>query len=311
MTPMKAVRIHDYGGLEAMRYEDAPIPDPGQGEALVRVRAAGVNPIDWKTRTGYLKDTNWHHLPLTLGWDFAGVVQEIGPDTSKLNPGDAVYAFMPLARPGGYAQYTLVTEAEAAPKPETLDFETSAAVPLAALTAWQGLFEIADLREGQTILIHAAAGGVGHFAVQLAKLKGARVLGTASERNRGYLETIGVDEVIDYQKIRFEDVAENVDVVLDGVGGDVQARSWQVIKPGGILVSLTALAVPDDLHAQTVRFKRMLVHPDTAQLAYLASLIDNGMLEPHVDGVLPLEDARRAHELIQTGHTRGKIVLRT
>jgi len=310
MATMKAVRIHDYGGMETLRYEDAPIPHPGQGEALVRVKAAGVNPIDWKTRAGYLKDTNWHVLPLILGWDCAGVVEEVGSGTTQLKPGDEIYAFMPLSKPGSYAEYAIVTEAEAAPKPESLDFETAAAVPLAALTAWQGLFEIADLKEGQTALIHAAAGGVGHFAVQLAKLKGTRVVGTASGRNRGYLASLGVDEFIDYEKIRFEEVVRDVDVVLDGVGEAVQARSWQVIKPGGFLISLTALTVPDDLHAQEVRHRRMLVHPDPARLRDLASLIDNGMVTPTVSEVLPLSEARRAHERIQTGHTRGKIVLR-
>lgn len=309
MAMMKAVRIHDYGGLDTLKYEDAPIPEPGQGQALVRVKGAGVNPIDWKTREGYLKDRGWHALPMVLGWDCAGIVEEVGADTTSLKPGDEIYAFMPLASPGGYAEYAVVAEAEAVPKPRSLDFASSAGVPLAALTAWQALFEIADLQEGQTILIHAAAGGVGHFAVQLAKLKGAYVIGTASENNRDYLESLRVDEFIDYQRVRFENVVKDVDVVLDGVGGDVQARSWQVIKPGGLLVSLTALTVPDNLHAQTVRHHRMLVHPDPAGLRELATLIDHGLLKLTVNRVLPLAEARYAQEQVQTGHTRGKIVL--
>lgn len=310
MSTMKAIRIHEYGDLGTLRYEDVPIPEPCQGEALVRVEAAGVNPIDWKTRSGYLKDMNWHELPMIFGWDCAGVVEKVGPDTTKLKPGDEIYVLMPLSRPGSYAQYTLVPEAGPASKPQSLDFAQSAAVPMAALTAWQALFELADLQENQTLLIHGASGGVGHFAVQLAKLKGARVYGTASARNRDYLLALGLDTFIDYETERFEEVVSDVDVVLDGVGGEVQARSWQTIKPGGILISLTPLAAPEGLYAEKVRHRQLLVHPDAAQLTELATVIDSGMIEPTVNKVLPLSEARRAHELIQTGHTRGKLVLR-
>src|SRR5205809_2677405 len=211
---MKAIRMHKYGGPEVLKYEDAPRPEPATGEVLVRVRAASVNPVDWKVREGELTATHGHELPLIPGWDVSGVVEASGPGATQWKPGDEVYGLPPCDRGGSYPEFIVVRGTELARKPESLDHIQAAAIPLAALTAWQALFDAAKLGRGQTVLIHAAAGGVGHFAVQLAKSKGARVLGTASARNAQFLRELGADEVIDYTASRFEDVVRDVDAVL-------------------------------------------------------------------------------------------------
>src|SRR5437870_1879921 len=235
---MKAIRIHNYGGPEVLQYEDAPRPKPQAGEVVVRVHAAGVNPIDWKVREGHMKDFWPHKFPLILGWDLSGVVEEIGPRVSQFKKGDEVYSLPDPTRNGAYADYIVVRESELALKPKSLHHIRAAAVPLAALTAWQSLFDIAQLQPGQRVLIHGGSGGVGHFAVQLAKWKGAYVIARASRKNQEGLSTLGADEPIDYTRQRFEDVARNIDTVLDTIGGETQERSWSVLKKGGNLVSL-------------------------------------------------------------------------
>ena len=309
LTGMKAVRIHRYGGPEVLVYEEAPKPKVGKGELVVRVHAAGVNPVDWKVREGYLKALLRYRLPLILGWDFSGVVEEIGRGVTTFQPGDEVFARPDVSRDGAYAQYIAVKASEVARKPHTLDHVHAAAVPLAALTAWQSLFDAANLQGGQRVLIHAAAGGVGHFAVQLAKWKGAYVLGTASSRNRELVRSLGADEVIDYTTTRFEDVARDVDVVFDTIGGDVQRRSFKVLKKGGILVSILEPFSRLKAAFRGVRAHFVFVKPSAQQLRQLAELIDAGTLKPVVETVLPLAEARQAHELSQRGHTRGKLVL--
>lgn len=307
---MKAVRIHRYGGLDALSYEDAPRPAPGPGDLLVRVRAAGVNPVDWKIRQGYLKPLLRHELPLTLGWDFSGVVEAVGAGVRGFKPGDEVYGRPDIRRDGAYAEYIAVRAAEAARKPASLDHVHAAAVPLAGITAWQSLFDVAGLEPGQRALIHAAAGGVGHFAVQLAKWSGARVAATASGRNEGFVRSLGADEVVDYTRRRFEEVVAPVDVVLDTLAGDVERRSWRVLKRGGTLVSILD---PMARLKGLLRLKRgrfLFIKPDAEQLARMAELIDAGRLKPFVETVLPLSEARRAHELSQGGRVRGKIVLK-
>jgi NADPH:quinone reductase-like Zn-dependent oxidoreductase len=308
-TTMKAVRIHGYGGPEMLKYEDAPRPRPRAGEVLVRVHASGVNPVDWKIRQGYAKDRLHHTLPLVLGWDFSGIVEETGPDVTRLKKGDPVYSRPDIARNGAYAQYIVARESEVALKPGTIDHIHAAAIPLAALTAWQSLFDMAGLTAGQTVLIHAAAGGVGSFAVQLAKWKGARVIGTASADNHDFLRALGADEVIDYNTTPFEEVVRKVDVVFDTIGSDVQRRSWQVLRKGGILVSIVTPPLPEEAAAHGVRPGFVFVQPNAAQLAEIAALVDAGKLRPIVETILPLSEARRAQELSQMGHTRGKIVL--
>ena len=212
---MKAIRIHNYGGPEVLQYEDAPRPKPQAGEVLIRVHAAGVNPIDWKVREGHMKDFWPHKFPLILGWDLSGVVEELGRGVSRFKIGDEVYSLPDPTRNGAYADYIVVRESELALKPNSLHHIRAAAVPLAALTAWQSLFDTAQLQPGQRVLIHAGSGGVGHFAVQLAKWKGAHVFATASTKNQDLLRELGVDEPIDYTQQRFEDVARNIDIVLD------------------------------------------------------------------------------------------------
>lgn len=309
METMKAARIHKYGGPEVLVYEDAPRPKPSRGEVLIRVHAAGVNPVDWKAREGYLKQRH-PSLPLILGWDVSGVVQATGAGVAGLKKGDEVYALADIARDGAYAEYIVIRESEVALKPKSIDHIHAAAIPLAALTAWQVLFDAAQLKSGQTVLIHGAAGGVGSFAVQLAKWRGAHIIGTASRVNQDFLRNLGADETIDYTGTRFEDVVHDVDVVLDALGGDTQKRSWKVLKKGGMLVSIVSRPSPEEAIAHGVLQAYVFVQPNVEQLTEIAKLVDSGKLRPVVETVLPLAEARRAHELSQTGHTRGKIVLR-
>jgi NADPH:quinone reductase-like Zn-dependent oxidoreductase len=310
MENMKAVRIHNYGGPEVLKFEDAPRPQPGNGEVLVRIHAAAVNPVDWKIRTGRYKDRLQYPLPFIPGWDFSGVVEATGPGVTRLKKGDEVYARPDIARNGAYAEYIVAKESEVALKPKSVDHVKAAAIPLAALTAWQALFDTAGLKSGQKVLIHGASGGVGSFAAQLAKWKGAHVIGTASGRNQSFLRELGVDEPIDYEKTRFEDVVHDVDVVLDTIGGDTQNRSWKVLKKGGILVSIVSPPSAEEAAKHGVRSGYVFVQPNATQLAEIAKLVDSGKLKPVVETVLPLAEARRAHEQSETDHTRGKIVLK-
>jgi NADPH:quinone reductase-like Zn-dependent oxidoreductase len=310
---MKAIRIHKYGGPEVLKYEDAPRPQPQAGEVLVRVHAAGVNPIDWKVREGHMKDFWPHKFPLILGWDLSGVVEELGPGPAaagRFKIGDEVYSLPDPTRNGAYADYIVVREPELALKPNSLHHIRAAAVPLAALTAWQSVFDTAQLQPGQRVLIHAGSGGVGHFAVQLAKWKGAYVFATASTKNQDMLRKLGVDEPIDYTQQRFENVARNIDIVLDTIGGETQEHSWSVLKKGGNLVSLVQPPSAERAKELGVRAAFVASHPNGEQLAEISKIIDAGKLAPVINRILPLSEARRAHELSQSGHTHGKIVLR-
>ena len=308
---MKAVRIHGYGGPEVLKYEDAPRPEPAEGEVLVKVHAAGVNPVDWKIRAGYMRGFRDYPMPFILGWDFSGTIDQLGPGVApSWQSGDEVYARPDLGLNGTYAEYIAVRASEIQHKPKSLDHVHSAAIPLAALTAWQAIFDAGQLQAGQRILIHAAAGGVGTFAVQLAHWKGAYVIGTASKVNHDFIKELGADEVIDYQASRFEDAVRGVDVVLDTMAGETRGRSWQVLKKGGILVSILGQPSPEDAARYGVRAGGIFVQPNPAQLAELAKLADTGKMRPIIDTVLPLAEAARAHEMNQTQHTRGKIVLR-
>jgi NADPH:quinone reductase-like Zn-dependent oxidoreductase len=307
---MKAVRIHQYGGPEVLRYEEAPQPQPQHDDVLIRVYAGGVNPVDWKVRQGYLKERLHHSLPLILGWDLSGVVETAGSGVARLKVRDEIYSRPDLSRDGAYAEYIVVRESEIALKPRSIDHVHAAAIPLAGLTAWQSLFDAAQLSSDQRVLIHGAAGGVGHFAVQLAKWKGAHVIGTASARNHDFARQLGADELIDYHSRNFDDEVRNIDVVLDTIGGETQQRSWKVLKPGGILVSIISPPSPETAKTYGVRQAFVFIEPNAAQLAVLANLVDSGKLKAAVETVLPLSDARRAHELSQSGHARGKIVLR-
>jgi NADPH:quinone reductase-like Zn-dependent oxidoreductase len=307
---MNAIRIHNYGGPEVLQYEDALRPQIRKGEVLIRVHAAGVNPLDCKVRSGSLNGSIEHRLPLIPGWDVSGVVEEVGSDVSQFKKGDEVFAMTDPTRDGAYAEYILVREAALAVKPKALYHVRAAAVPLSALTAWQSLFDLGQLQAGQRILIHGGSGGVGHFAVQLAKWKGAHVLATASTKNQELLRKLGADETIDYTSQKFEDVARKIDIVLDTIGGETQDRSWRVLNKGGVLISL--LQPPSQEKANQFRVRGIMcsVQPDGAQLSRIAKLIDSTNLKPIIDRILPLSEAQRAHELSENGRARGKIVLR-
>jgi NADPH:quinone reductase-like Zn-dependent oxidoreductase len=310
VVTMNAIRIHGYGRTEVLVEERAPRPKPRVDEVLLGVHAAGVNPVDWKVRAGYLTERRKSLIPQIRGWDVSGVVEAVGARVTDFKPGDAVFGMLDIMRNGAYAEYTLASAQTLASKPKALDHVHAAAVPLAALTAWQALFEVADLQPEHTVLIHAAAGGVGHFAVQLAKWKGARVIGTTSTSNLKFVRDLGADETIDYHARPFDKVVRDVDVVLDLIGGEVQQRSWPVIKKGGILVTALGVSSPNPAPTFGVRGDEVHVRPDAAQLAQLAELIDEGNLKPVVNAVLPLAEAAKAHKLSQTGHVRGKLVLK-
>jgi NADPH:quinone reductase-like Zn-dependent oxidoreductase len=309
MATMQAVRIHSYGGSEVLVLEQMPRPLAGPGEVLIRVHAAGVNPLDWKVRAGHAKAWLQHRLPLIPGWDVSGVVEAVGPDVSTFKIGDAVYGLLDIMRDGAYAEYVATRALNLALKPKSIDHIRAGAVPLASLIAWQALFDVADLKSDQTVLVHAAAGGVGHFAVQFAKWSKAKVIGTASAGNKNFLLELGADKVVDYRTTKFEEAVHDVDVVLDTMAGDTQQRSWQVLKKGGILVATLGISSPDAAREHGVRGEGVLVHPDAAQLGKIAALIDTGDLKPAVTTILPFAEAAQAHELSQAGHVRGKIVL--
>lgn len=310
METMKAVRVHEYGGPEVLKYEEAPRPKPGPGEVLVRIRAAGVNPVDWKVREGHMKEALAYRMPFVPGWDVSGVVEATGPNVGLLAKGDEVYGHPAVVRNGAYAEYAVVPEAELALKPASVDHVHAASVPIAALTAWQGLFDAGGLRTEQKVLIHGAAGGVGSFAVQLARWKGAFIVATASGRNQEFLRNLGADLTIDYERSRFDHVVCDADVVFDTVGGDTLKRSWKVLKKGGILVSTVEKPSDEFAAAHGVRAAVVESRANPAQLAEIARLVDAGMVRPIVEAVFPLAEARHAQELSQTGHARGKIVLK-
>lgn len=317
---MKGVRIHDYGTAEVLCYEDAPIPEPGPRDVLVRVHAAGVNPADRQIRAGlrFRLEKPFAFIP---GCEVSGIVEKRGAEVTVLAVGDEVYGMLGTLG-GGYAEYVVAAAGNLARKPASLDHVHAAALPVAALTAWDALFEIGGLVAGQQVLIHAAAGGVGHIAVQLAKWRGAQVIGTASARNERFLRELGIDEFIDYRTTAFESVVRDVDIVLDAIpreadgsidalAREAMARSWAVLKDGGILVSICGNPTPGpDAAARGLRGAYAGAKPGGDLLNRIAGLVDDGKLKPDVGTILPLREARHAHELIQTGHTRGKIVLR-
>jgi NADPH:quinone reductase-like Zn-dependent oxidoreductase len=308
---MKAIRLHGRGGPDNLVYEDAPKPHAGLGEVLVRVYATGMiaNELKWDV-TYQTKAGSPRALPIP-GRDLSGVIEEVGHGVTTLVPGSEVYAMLDYCCDGAEAEFTIALPNELAPKPGTLDHVQAAAVPLSALTAWQALFEHANLVAGQTVLIHGAAGGVGVFAVQLARWAGAQVIATASARNGDFLHELGATEVIDYTTTCFEEVVKPVDVVFDTVGGDTLQRSWQVVKPGGVLVSVVSPRPSADVaKGHDARFAWFIVEPNREQLIQIGTLIDAGQIRPIIETVLPLSEARQAYEQGAKGHTRGKIVLR-
>ena len=305
---MQAVVAHEYGAPDVLKLEQVPRPKPNDDEALVRVIASSVNPADPLTLRGKYAKEFGTHLPLIPGYDIAGVVQKTGANIRKLKVGDAVYGYPTFG--GGWADYVAVKEWEVGPKPKSLNFVEAAAVPMGALTAWQALVDVAELQPGQTILIHGGSGGVGSFAVQIAKARGARVIATASTANQELLKQLGADVAVDYTKTSFEDVAKDVDAVLDPVGKETLSRSYGVVKKSGIVMSLVARPDPAELQKHEIRGAGISVHPDTADLTEIAQLVDGGKIKPVVTEVLSLNDAVKAQQQAATHHTRGKVVLR-
>jgi len=306
---MKAIRLHARGGPEQLVYEDAPEPALKNGDALVHVHACAITPTELTWAETYTSCDGAGRLPSIPGHELSGVVQARGADAADANVGDHVYALADFSRDGAAAEYLAVHSADLAPKPRSLNDVQAAAVPLAALTAWQALFDHAGLLPGQEILIHGATGGVGSFATQLAHWRGAYVVGTASAANAKLACELGADKVIDYNAVRFEDKIHEADVVLDTVGGETLERSWGVLRRGGVLVTIVASPPADKAARYGVRGVYFIVKPSRAQLIEIGRLIDTGKLRSIIEATFPLEEARQAFERGASGHNRGKIVL--
>ncbi|GAA0283034.1 NADP-dependent oxidoreductase [Actinomadura nitritigenes] len=308
---MRAVTQRAFGGPEVLEVVEAERPLPLPSEVLVRVRATAVNPVDASIRAGSFPLLG--EPPFVLGWDVSGVVEEVVPGVTRFQPGDEVYG-MPLfpRAAGGYAEYVAAPSRQIARKPAALGHAEAAALPLVGLTAWQGLVDAAGVREGDRVLVHGAGGGLGHVAVQIAKARGAHVVATASAGKHAFVRSLGADEVIDYRTDDFTEATGDLDIVYDAVGGGYGERSLRVLRPGGLLV--TAVDREDAALAAAAaaagrRFAGISVEPDHTALEALTALVDDGLLRPHVAHVLPLADAAKAHELVESGRTQGKIVL--
>ncbi|MGW0570737.1 NADP-dependent oxidoreductase [Streptomyces tauricus] len=307
---MRAISQDVLGGTEVLKEVEREIPQPGPSEVLVRVHAAGLNPTDWKHRAngGFLKKP-----PFVLGWDVSGVVEAVGLGVAVHKPGDEVFGMLPYPYGvGAHAEYVIAPARALARKPAEVDHTQAGALPLAALTAWQALVDTADVRPGQRVLIHAAAGGVGHLAVQIAKERGAYVIGTASAGKHEFLRGLGADELVDYRETDFAEAVRDVDVVLDTIGGDYRSRSLRTLRPGGLLVSIlvsgtTELA--EEAEDLGVRAVEMLVEADQAGMSAIAGLVAAGSLRATIAEVFPLAEAAKAHALGDTGRTVGKLVL--
>ena len=305
---MKAVRIHHYGGVETLIYEDAPMPEIQPDDLLIKVTAAAINPIDWKIRQGHMKNGGKIDFPFILGLDVSGIVEETGALVSQFAKGDKVYARADTFRNGSYAEYIAVRAAFVAFAPDSLPLNFAAAVPLAAQTGWAGLLEQAKLHAGQTVLIHGAAGGVGSFAVQFAKIAGARVIGTTSTKNVDFVKALGADEVIDYTQKDFSKIVKDADVVFDTVGGETQKKSWGVLKKTGTLVS-TVGADQKAAEEYGVQAKSFMVDSNGARLQEISGLIDDSKVKVIIEKEFPLREIKEAHKLSETGHVRGKIII--
>lgn len=308
MAMMKAVRIHSFGGPDVMKLEELPVPEPQQGEILVRVHAASVNPVDYKTREGKYPMVSRDKLPITLGRDISGVIERCGPGVANFKQGDSVYALLRPDR-GGFAEFVLLPAVDVAPKPQGLGHVEAASVPLAALTAWQGIFDHGGLKAGQLVLIHGGAGGVGHFAVQFAKVRGATVFTTVSGQDLDFVRGLGATQAIDYKTQRFEEMVRNVDMVYDLIGGETQERSWSVLKPGGILVSTLGQPPQDKAAQHKVRAAGYMAQPNADELAEIGRLIDDGKVRPVVEAVYPFTQTKEAEERQEHGHVHGKIAV--
>jgi NADPH:quinone reductase-like Zn-dependent oxidoreductase len=306
---MRAIVIHDYGGPDVMKLENVARPEPGDDEVLIRVVAASINPVDVAIRKGYFAKLVGN-FPLILGMDAAGIVEKVGTKVTKCKAGDPVFAFFTVKGEGGYAEFVTAKEDQISLKPSTVSFAQAASVGAAGSTAWEALIDTANLRAGQTVLIQGGSGGVGHLAIQIAKARGAKVLATASTANQEFLRQMGADVPIDYTRTKFEDVAKDVDVVLDAVGRDTLERSYGVMKKGGIIVSIVDDPKPAALEAHGIRGVTLRCTPKAGVLEELGKLMEVKKLTPVVSQTFTMADVVQAQNQIATGHTRGKIVLK-
>ena len=305
---MKAIRIHRFGGPEVLQLDEVPVAEPGPGEVRVRIAAASLNPVDYKIRSGGYPLIRESDLPVVLGRDLCGVVEAIGPNVSHVVPGEPVFAHIGWDR-GAYAEHAIVKTAEFAAKPETLTVIDAGSLPLASMTAWQGLFDHGELKPGQCVLIHGASGGVGYLAVQFAKLHGAAVIATCSTDHVDWIRSLGADQVVDYRTERFEDVARDVDLVYDLVGGETRDRSWSLLGPRGRLVTtISDGSIKADAAKQGRKGVEYHAEPNAAQLRSVAAFADEGRLQVMVDKVFSLDDGPAAHAYLEHGHPRGKVV---
>ncbi|MBW5446204.1 zinc-binding dehydrogenase [Cohnella sp. CFH 77786] len=307
---MKAIRVHEYGDLGVLKLEDVERPEPQSGEVLVRVAYAAVIPLDWKIRSGTVKDIFHQPMPYTPGAVFSGMIESVGGNVTKFKTGDLVFGKMN----GSYSEYGIVPVSVPFLNgmfhvPQNLKLEDAATIGAGAESAWKVLFTEGNLASGQTVLIHAAAGGVGQFAVQLAKWKGAKVIGTASSFNLDYVKSLGADQVIDYTTTPFEEVVKNVDLVIDTVGGVTQDRSWSVLKPGGCLVSLVQPPSQEKAREFEVTAKVSTAFPTSDDNIAVAQLLADGTIKAEIDRIYPLSEVKEAHLRSESRHSRGRILL--
>ncbi|GAC1404487.1 MAG: NADP-dependent oxidoreductase [Ktedonobacteraceae bacterium] len=307
MQTIKAIRVHDYGNADQLKLEQIPQPELQEGEVLVRVYAAGVNPVDWKIRAGWMKDFRPSTFPYVPGADLAGVVEKVGSAVSSFQPGQEVFG---RSSQGSYAEYSIAPATALALKPKTLSFDQAATIPVGATTAWQGLFDHGNLQPGQRVLILGGAGGVGLFAVQFAHWKGAHGISTTSSSNLAFVRSLGAETVIDYTKAHVEDEVHDIDLVFDTVGGAALASAWPTLKRGGTLVSIAGLPDEAKAHELGVRTVSFSAQVTNELLSTFARLIDEGQIKTFVGATFPLSEASKAQELSQSGHGRGRIILR-
>jgi NADPH:quinone reductase-like Zn-dependent oxidoreductase len=307
----KAVVIHKYGSKDVLEEAEVTLPELGANQVLVKVKATSINPIDWKLREGYLKQMFDWEFPIILGWDVAGVIEAVGEEVTEWEVGEEIFARPDTTRFGTYAEYTIVDTNLLAKKPTDVSFEDAAAVPLAGLTAYQALFDHGQLESGQKVLIHAGAGGVGTYAIQLAKEKGAYVITTASPKNNELLISLGADEVIDYHTTDIKDIRHEVDLVIDTIGGKTQEESFDIVKQGGRIISIVGEPNQDKAKEKNVVAKSIWLQPDGKQLSELAALMEQGKLKSIVGNTLPFSGRGiyDAHALSETHHATGKIVI--
>jgi NADPH:quinone reductase-like Zn-dependent oxidoreductase len=306
---VKAIRLHRRGGPDELVLEDAPVPEIGPGDVLVRVSATGITPTELRWDETYQHPDGTPRIPTIPGHEVSGVVERVAPGVDDLRPGDAVYGLADFPRDGAAAEFVAVRATNLARKPQSVGHREAASLPLSALTAWQAMFVHGELVAGQSVLIHAGAGGVGSLAVQLARWRGLRVFATASARDVAFVQSLGADVVIDYRAERFEDKARDVDMVFDTVGGETQERSLDVLRKGGVLVSVVSRMAPGNAEQHGVRDVYFIVEGNREQLKQIAALVDEGTVKPIIAQVFPLAQARAAFEFGASSHAPGKIVL--